>query len=337
MVTVSAIIPTWNRADLLQSILSNLAQQTRQPDQVVVVDNGSTDATEAVAREFGVQFVRFSENRGFAVAVNEGIRTATGDWLLILNNDVLLEPAWLERLLGAALQHDAPFAAGKLRQNGEIDTLDGSWDLVSRAAYAWRCGYGRPDSSIWSTKREISLAPMTAALFHRRVFDRIGLLDVRFESYYEDVDFGVRCCLAGLKGIYEPEAVALHMGKSSFGKQSYRVMFLSARNQVLLLAKHYPNATLRRFGWPILVGQVLAIMAAAKHGHFLTAIKGKWEGLRQWSKFRQDFAGQSASDAAATAAVEAVFSASEQHIRSLQRQLGFDPYWRLYFSLVRST
>jgi len=99
MSSVSAIIPTWNRADLLESILSNLRTQTRPPEQIIVVDNGSTDATQIVARQFGVDLIVFPENRGFAVAVNEGIRPATGEWILIINNDVVLEPHWIERLL----------------------------------------------------------------------------------------------------------------------------------------------------------------------------------------------------------------------------------------------
>jgi GT2 family glycosyltransferase len=327
MASVSAIIPTWNRADLLRSILTNLDAQTRPPDQVIVVDNGSTDATQLVAREFSVDVVVFPENRGFAAAVNEGIARAKGEWLLILNNDVVLEPEWLERLLASAEQENVLFAAGKLLRMDDIQTLDGSWDLVSRAAYAWRCGFGRPDGAVWSVKRKISFVPMTAALFHRRVFEQIGLLETRFESYYEDVDFGVRCVLAGLEGIYEPAAVAMHMGKSTLGKGDRRVMFLSARNQVLLLAKHYPVETLRRFAWPILVGQILAVLAAAKKGHLVAALRGKWEGLRQWSMFR--------SEVKPRKAIEAAFSESELEIRKLQKQIGFDVYWRFYFGLVR--
>ncbi|MGH9582308.1 MAG: glycosyltransferase family 2 protein, partial [Bryobacteraceae bacterium] len=143
MTFVTAIVPTWNRADLLQSILTNLAAQTRPPDQVIVVDNGSTDATALVAREFRVDLVAFPENRGFAAAVNEGVRQARGEWLLIVNNDVILEPEWLQRLLASAEEENAPFAAGKLLRTHELGVLDGSWDLISRAAYAWRCGYGR--------------------------------------------------------------------------------------------------------------------------------------------------------------------------------------------------
>ncbi len=330
MATVSAIIPTWNRADLLRSILTNLRAQTRPPDQIIVVDNGSTDTTQLVAREFPVDLIAFSENRGFAVAVNEGIGRAAGNWILIVNNDVVLEPSWIERLLESAEQENASFAVGKLLRPNNRDLIDGTWDLVSRAAYAWRCGFEKRDGAVWSTKRHIAFAPMTAALFRRCVFDRIGLLETRFESYYEDVEFGVRCALAGLKGVYDPAAVALHMSKTTLGKNRARVMFLTARNQVLILAKYYATKTLLRFAWPIFVGQILALVAAARQGCFLAAVRGKWEGLRRWSSFRQHPSVHSIRE------IEMVFSESEREIHHLQRQVGFNPYWRLYFNLVRS-
>ncbi len=328
MATVSAIIPTWNRADLLKSILSNLHEQTRPPNQVLVVDNGSADESQTIARNFGADLIAFPENRGFAVAVNSAIDRAKGEWLLIVNNDVVLEPDWLERLIDTAEEENAFFAVGKLLRPDGLNVIDGSWDLVSRAAYAWRCGYGKHDGAVWSSRRRIAFAPMTAALFHRRVFEQIGLLETRFESYYEDVDFGVRCALAGLKGIYEPAAVATHMSKTTLGKSSARVMFLTARNQVLILAKYYSAKTLRRFAWPILVGQILALFAAAKQRNFLAAVRGKWEGLRRWPSFRQTAEEERTR-------IEAAFSESEREIHSLQRQVGFDIYWRLYFSLVR--
>lgn len=328
MLTVSAIIPTWNRADLLESILSNLRTQTRPPDQIIVVDNGSTDSTPLIAREWPVDLIVFAENKGFAVAVNEGIRRATGDWLLIINNDVVLEPDWLERLVSSAVEENVSFAVGKLLRPNGARHVDGSWDLISRAAYAWRCGYGKPDGKVWSERRRISFAPMTAALFHRDVFRRIGMLETRFESYYEDVDFGIRCRLAGIEGIYEPAAIALHMSKTTLGKSSARVYFLTARNQVLLLAKYYSGRTLWRFAWPILIGQLLALGAAARQRNFFSALRGKFAALRQWTSFRSE-------RTPAERAVETAFTESEREIHNLQRRVGFDIYWRLYFALVR--
>ncbi len=328
MATVSAVIPTWNRADLVASVLENLKRQTRPPDRILVVDNGSTDGTRGAVERAGADWVGLATNKGFAWAVNEGIRRADGDWILILNNDVVLEPDWLERLLAAAQNANASFAAGKLLRAGSGGAvLDGSWDLCSRGGYAWRCGYERPDGATWGTRRQIVLAPMTAALFHRRIFAAIGLLETRFESYYEDVDFGIRCALAGFAGVYEPGARAVHQGKATYGKRAARVYFLSARNQVLLLAKHYPARTLRRFAWPVLVGQVLSVAAAAKQGQLLPALHGKWQGLRQWSFFRNELPDEGA--------IEKTMTANEQEILEIQRSIGFDIYWRIYFSLVR--
>jgi GT2 family glycosyltransferase len=328
MSTVSAIIPTWNRADLVESILKNLSEQRRPPEQIIVVDNGSSDATQLVARDFGVDLIVFPENRGFATAINEGIARATGDWVLIVNNDVVLEPDWLECIVATAERENAPFAVGKLLRPAGQNQIDGTWDLVSRAAYAWRCGYGKRDGAIWSKPRRIYFAPMTAALFRRSVFEQIGELETRFESYYEDVDFGVRCALAGLQGIYEPAAIAIHMSKTTLGRSAARVYYLSARNQVFILAKYYSAKTLLRFAWPVFAGQVLALFAAAKQRNFLPALRGKFEGLRRWNEFRA----QSSNEAGR---VQETFHESEREIYRLQRQAGFDIYWRLYFSVVR--
>ncbi len=330
MPTVSAVIPTWNRADLLRTIVESLQTQSEPPNQIIVVDNGSQDNSRDVARQLGADLLAFPENRGFAVAVNEGIKHATGDWVFIVNNDVILQRDWLAIALQTAREENALFVVGKLLRPDGKNEIDGSWDLVSRAAYAWRSGYGKPDGPVWSTRRRVYSAPMTAALFHRSVFDQIGLLETRFESYYEDVDFGIRCALADLSGVYEPAAVATHMSKTTLGKSSYRVYFLSARNQVLILAKYYSARTLLRFAWPILVGQFLALLAAAKHKNLIAALRGKWAALKLWRHFR------TTTDAGNRRKIEAAFRHSEQEIQTLQRQVGFDPYWKLYFSLVRS-
>ena len=71
---------------------------------------------------------------------------------------------------------------------------------------------------LWNQPRTIQLAPFTAAVFRAGVFERVGFLDERFESYLEDVDFGLRCAEAGLGGLYVPEAVAYHQGSATLGR-----------------------------------------------------------------------------------------------------------------------
>src|ERR1700722_17746014 len=182
---VAAVIPHWNRRDLLEALLENLRHQTRPFDEIVVVDNGSTDGSADLAAQSGARVLRLERNLGFAAAVNRGIEACQADWIAILNNDVTLAPNWLGILLGEAEHQDAWFGAGKLLQTQDPSTIDGTFDEISRGACACRCGAGKLDSAIWNQPRRIRFASMTAALFRRSLFPEVGLLDETFGSYLE--------------------------------------------------------------------------------------------------------------------------------------------------------
>lgn len=327
MSLISIIIPTWNRVDLLEAVLESVGQQTYPSREVIVADNGSSDGSSAVATASGAKVVRLEENRGFVEAVNLGIQAATGEWLLILNNDITLQADYIERLVEATALDGADFATGKILMADSPDTLEGTFDLVSRGGYAWRCGYGRPDAPAWSEARNIKWAPMTASLFHRRVFDFLGPLDVSYRSYYEDVDFGLRCAKAGFRGRYVPSAVVYHAGSATLGKRSARVYFWSARNRLVLLAKHYDAAAAWRAAWAMLVGQSLSLGSAAKHGHFWAALAGQLSAIGPSARALM-------KPKAGGAEAYRILKESEDEIRAMQESLGFDPYWRLYFRFV---
>ncbi len=97
--TVAAVIPHWNRRELLANLLESLGRQTRPFDEVIVVDNGSTDGSAEMAEQAGARVLRLGSNLGFAAAVNRGIEATQADWIAILNNDVTLAPTWLETML----------------------------------------------------------------------------------------------------------------------------------------------------------------------------------------------------------------------------------------------
>src|SRR5580658_9027363 len=107
---ISAIVPVWNGRDLLLRLLQSLDAQTARADEVLVVDNGSTDGAPEAARERGARVIAMGRNAGFAAAVNRGIEESRGDWLAILNSDVELAPDYLANLLSAAEARGAWFA-----------------------------------------------------------------------------------------------------------------------------------------------------------------------------------------------------------------------------------
>jgi GT2 family glycosyltransferase len=323
--TVDAVIPQWNRSDLLRTLLENLKLQTRRFDRIFVVDNGSRDNSVEVARAGGAAVLELGSNVGFAAAVNRAVARSGADWVAILNNDVTLEPNWLDTLLESAGENHVGkpwFATGKLLEAGNPKILDGAFDEISRGACACRCGAGKPDAPFWNRARKIRMAPMTALLVRRRLFDEIGFLDESFGSYLEDVDFGLRCALAGCAGIYVPSAVGYHLGSATSGKWNPDTCRLIARNQILLAAKHF-----RGQPWlPILAGQLLWGLVALRHGRGLAYLQGKWAGLRLIRRIGRQ-------RAAEPAAVGQIIRESERDLVEIQRQTGFDAYWRAYFWL----
>ncbi len=147
-------------------------------------------------------------------------------------------------------------------------------------------GHGSIDGPAFREGRPIWSAPMTAALFRAELFDKAGLLDERFESYLEDVDFGLRCARAGCAGRYVPEAVAWHQGSATLGRWHPETVRRIARNQVFLVAKHYSGKMLLRYAWPIIVAQGLWGMVALTHGRGWSWLRGKWEGFGRWRELR---------------------------------------------------
>lgn len=316
---VTAVIPVFNGRDLLASLLDSIALQTFAFEEIVVVDNGSTDGAAELARERGCRVLSQGRNSGFAVAVNRGWLEARTPWVAILNSDVVLRPDWLQHFR-AHLSSDGAFLTGKLLQASRPELLDGTFDLLSRAGCAWRAGHGQPDApDDASAPVRIALTSATACLYRREILAALGGFEESFESYLEDVDLSLRCAAAGWSGLYVPAARATHLGSATFGPWGPRAVRLISRNQVLLVRRHYDGALFRAWWWPILAGQLLWGLSACRHGVAWSWLQGKLEALRG---FR--LAGTP------TAALRTAIEASEAQIHSLAT----DSYWRLYFRLT---
>jgi GT2 family glycosyltransferase len=330
---VSIIVPVWNGRQMVERLVRSLLAQTYPVAEILIVDNGSGDGAPEAAEAMGarvVRIVRMGSNTGFSRAVNRGIRECATEWLAIVNSDVELQPAWLERLMEAARQPGVWFAAGKILSASQPGSIDGTYDALCRGACAWRVGHGRPDGPEFSTARSIWFAPGTASLFRAELFRRVGLFDEGFESYLEDVEFGLRCACLDCPGRYTPEAVAYHVGSAALGRWHPATVRRISRNQVLLVAKYYPPALLFRLAWPILVAQTLWGLVALRHGTFGAFLRGKLDGLVGFGAARRSATGPKV----AASRLLAILRESEREIGRIQRCTGLDWYWRLYFALT---
>jgi GT2 family glycosyltransferase len=215
------------------------------------------------------------------------------------------------------------FATGKIFQAGTQNILDATWDLVCRGGCSWRAGQGRSDGPEFARARGIWFAPWTAVLVRTGLFARIGYLDEGFESYLEDVEFGLRCAAQGMSGVYEPRALAWHHGSGTLGRWHADTVRRIARNQVRLVARHFET----RFSWPVLAAQALWGGLALRHGRFTAWLHGKWQGLRDARAIARTHREQRLT-------LVETLEASEREIYTLQGASGFDFYWRMYFFIA---
>lgn len=218
----SIIIPVFNKAEFTFQCLRSLFREvdlTR--NEIVVVDNASTDETARMLAQFGnrIRVVRNAENLGFVGACNLGARAAKGKYLVFLNNDTIVQPGWLASMVEiieadesvGAVGSMLIFPDGKLQEAGGIVWRDGSAHLY---------GYGaHPAEAQFNFRREVDYCSGASLLISKELFDSLGGFDARYApAYYEDTDLCMSVRAANRKVVFQPLSKAIHFEGATAGR-----------------------------------------------------------------------------------------------------------------------
>jgi len=215
---VSAVIVTWNSASFLRRCLAALAAQTYPNVELIHVDNASSDDSVALVQECArATHIINDTNRGFSAAVNQAVRIAKGEFVLLLNPDAYLDPDYVSSLVAALTGEAFGMATGKLLQ-AETKLIDSKGIRMTRSGRHFDIDQGRSDTRqpTPDTPHPEVFGVSGAAAMYRTSFIRdvtVGgeFLDEDFFAFREDADVAWRGRLFGWKAIYVPEAVAHHV------------------------------------------------------------------------------------------------------------------------------
>jgi GT2 family glycosyltransferase len=237
-VHATVIIPTFNGRELLAEALAHLTRQTVAHD-VVVVDNASTDGTaELVAERFPeAQVVHMTANTGFGRAVNAGVAAARTEAIVLINNDVLCAPDFLERLLEPLADESVSMVAGVLLQHDRPQLVDSAGIELDTTLRSWDSFWNRPGSEITAAVEPVGPCGGAAA-FRTAVFREAGGFDETFFAYWEDVDLALRLQLAGHRCVRANDARALHKHGQTLGAASPAQRRLEAFGRGYVLARY---------------------------------------------------------------------------------------------------
>ncbi len=282
---VSVVIPNLNGEHLLPMCMDSLAKQTFTDFETIVVDNGSRDGSVRLLEEKypHVRIIRLDKNYGFAYPVNRGIEAATGAYVCLLNNDIELDPRWMEELYRALEEHpDAGSAGPKLMRYFERERINVLGIRVNRDGHVEIVGAGEHDAGQYENGHYVFGVNAGASMYRRAMFDDIGLFDEVFFASYEDVDLAFRAQLAGYKALYVPRSVGYHMVGATIKKKRYRPTYLNNRNQILFFWKNMPGELLHKN---------LSVIIGKKVGAFTKRVAKNFWKLRTFYYLRGTAAG----------------------------------------------
>jgi len=244
---VSIVIVTWNALPLLQRCLPSVVATDYPNVEIILADNASMDGSAAwVAAEYpDVVIVRHPENGLFCQGNNLALPHASGDYVVLLNNDVEVEPDWLHPLVREMEADDVGAVQPKLLQYDERDRFEyagACGGFIDRIGYPFTRGRVfdtmEPDHSQYDDARDVFWATGAALMLRRSALDEVGALDEQFEMHMEEIDLCWRLQRAGYRVRVAPESVVYHIGGGSLPKGNPRKTYYNFRNSLLMLYKN---------------------------------------------------------------------------------------------------
>lgn len=280
---VSIVIPNYNGLSFLDPCLASLRQQTFGASHVIVVDNGSMDGSKVFLQENypEVHVIALNENTGFANAVNEGIRATDSEFIILLNNDTVVDKEFVKVLVESLEENDRYFSAGaKMLSMKQPELMDDGGDYYTALGWAYALGKDKSEKK-YDSPRNIFSACAGAAVYRRSILEEIGLFDEHHFAYLEDIDLGYRAKIFGYKNRFEPRAIVYHAGSGSSGSRynEFKIK-LSSKNSTYLIMKNMPLLQIL-INFPFLIpGFLIKTAFFMKKGFGNLYVSGLFEGIK---------------------------------------------------------
>ena len=287
MKKVTIIIPNYNGKHFMKPCLESLEKQQCKDFQILVVDNASSDGSLEYMEETypSVEVIALDQNYGFSKAVNVGIRHASTPYVILLNNDTVVEPHYVGELIRAVESSSRIFSvSSKMIQMYHPELIDSAGDLYTLVGWGVCRGAGRSVKN-YTRPGLVFSACAGAAIYRRSAFKEIGYFDEHHFAYLEDIDIGYRAKIYGYQNCYAPAAHVYHVGSGTSGSKynTFKVK-LSARNSIYLNYKNMPLPVLLLNSLPLIAGFAVKSLFFFKNGFGKDYLDGLAEGIQTLHK-----------------------------------------------------
>lgn len=249
---ITVQIVTYNSRNDILKCIDSIENQTYKNIEIIVIDNNSTDNTVELLKEKKdiIKLIKNNENTGFCGGHNIGFREGIGDYIIVLNPDVILDKYFVEEVVKSMEKNQGiGLLSGKiLRMNLDFtptNIIDSTGIVMPRNRRAYDRGQGEEDQEQYDEKRDIFGVCGAAAIYRRDMLEDIKIddeyFDENFFAYKEDVDLSWRAKVFGWECLYVPSAVAYHKRGWKENNRKNTPYFLkvhSIKNRYLMMIKN---------------------------------------------------------------------------------------------------
>lgn len=283
---VTAVVLSYKDEPWLERGVHALLASEGVDIDVVLVDNGCTDG--AVDRLRGtprLTIVGDGTNLGFSPGCNYGASFAAGDYFVMANGDLVVEPDAIARLVEVADDPTVGIAGGSIRLNDDLATLNSAGNDIHYLGFSWVGGFGEP-AATHAIERDVAGAMAALVMLRREVWDAIGGYEPHYFAFHEDADMSWRCWQRGLRVHYVPEAIGRH--RYEFGRVTNK-MYLVERNRLIFMLTCWDSRTLWLLS-PLIFATELAMAAIGLRSGWFGEKVQSWGWLfshRRWLRERR--------------------------------------------------
>lgn len=288
---VVTVILNTNRKDDTLECLASLEESTYPRNQIIVLDNASTDGSiEAIQARFPqVDIIEIQENKGYAGNNNVGILAAvekSADWVFVLNEDTLLASNCIEEMVTAAEADPGVGIVGPLvYHHNEPDIIQSAGGTFGRYLESIHIAQNEPDRGQFQQPTPVDWVSGCAIMVRREVIADIGILDERFFYYWEETEWCLRAGRRGWKVLNIPQARLWHKGVQRDYRPGPSVTYYNTRNHFLMLAKHNAPLPVWLHAWSETFRRLISWTVKPRQRdhrqHRLALWMGMWDFLRQ--------------------------------------------------------
>jgi hypothetical protein len=334
-VSVAVVIVAHDSAGDLPRTLGALGEQLRDGDEVVVVDNASTDGSAEVARRAGVEVIETGANVGFAAGCHVGVRATSAPLVLLLNPDCEPAPGCLDALRAVADERPGwgAWQALVTLPGGEVVNTAGN--LVHYLGFGWAGRLDEPVASVPNHPHEVGFASGAAMVVRRTAWERAGGFDERYFMYGEDLDLSLRLRLAGHGVGLAPAARVAH--EYAFTKGDYKWFYLE-RNRWWTVLAAYPAPLLALVLPALLVFEVVLLLASWRGGWLRAKLRAQAAVVRDLPRIlARRRAVQATRTVSAREFADGFVASLDSPNLAMGRAVpGAEPLQALYWRLVRA-